>query len=613
MAAAAYTTDLTDIYTDTGNFSLISSGGGGANSLTQPETDDYIQGVSAVSRNPWSASIRGMVDDNAAAITVAAGNAIFIWTKADVAQALNTKALGGIQCLIGSGVGDLSTYYVDGSNTYAFGGWKSYPIDPRTGTVTRSGVLGTPNGTIQFIGVRWDVPASGPSKGFPFKVDSIRHGRTLTITDGDLANGYATFQAAADFQGALTRQWGLFQEQNGSFLQQGLFQLGTGATSVDFRDSNAAINIAATDFVAAPFNAFEVNNASSNVEFTGVSITALGTVSRGTFTINNNAVVAINTCTFSDMSTFSLGGTNTTITNTAFNRCNAVTLNGSALTNCTFNNSTAVSSVIATDLGDLDGCTFISDGSNHAVELTAVGTGSMNWNGTATGYETGVSGNNVTSTSTGNETIYLNFTSAATFTVNVASGATTPSIRKGAGMTGNVNIIAGAVSITVTAVETNGTPVQNARVFVQTNTGSGTLPYQDSISITRSGTTATATHTAHGLANGDKVVIRGADQNAYVSIHTISNVTTNTYDFTVSGSPTTPATGTIISSFVFISGTTDINGEITSPARTLGTNQSISGNVRKASTSPYYKTGQVVGTINTANGLNSTVVMLRDE
>ena len=96
MAAASYTTDLTDIFTDTGNFTLISSGGGGQNALTQPETDDYIQGSSSVSRNPWSSSIRGLVDDNVTAITVTAGDAIFIWTKADVAQALATKAVGSV-------------------------------------------------------------------------------------------------------------------------------------------------------------------------------------------------------------------------------------------------------------------------------------------------------------------------------------------------------------------------------------------------------------------------------------------------------------------------------------------------------------------------------------
>lgn len=64
--------------------------------------------------------------------------------------------------------------------------------------------------------------------------------------------------------------------------------------------------------------------------------------------------------------------------------------------------------------------------------------------------------------------------------------------------------------------------------------------------ITRVSTTVTATVTAHGYSNGDQINIRGADQTEYNGDFLISNVTTDTFDYTVSGSPATPATGTII-------------------------------------------------------------------
>jgi hypothetical protein len=64
--------------------------------------------------------------------------------------------------------------------------------------------------------------------------------------------------------------------------------------------------------------------------------------------------------------------------------------------------------------------------------------------------------------------------------------------------------------------------------------------------ITRVSTTATATVTAHGFTSGDQINIRGADQTEYNGDFLISNVTTDTFDYTVSGSPATPATGTII-------------------------------------------------------------------
>ena len=69
-------------------------------------------------------------------------------------------------------------------------------------------------------------------------------------------------------------------------------------------------------------------------------------------------------------------------------------------------------------------------------------------------------------------------------------------------------------------------------------------------SITRSGTTATVTTTNdHNLATGLSVTIAGANETDY-NITAIISVTSNTtFTYTVAGSPTTPATGTITTSF----------------------------------------------------------------
>src|SRR6056300_787252 len=254
MAAPSYTTELTnqEIFTDggTGTWTLISSGGGGQNALTDPETDDYIQGSSAVSRNPFSNAARGMVF--ASTQTIASGDAVWIWTKADVAQSLDTLVPAdadgaGVQVAIGSATNAIDFYYMDGSDTYQIGGWKCYVVDP---TITAD-ITGRGAGTSQF-GVRWNVPGSGPSKGFPFKIDAMRVGRTFSITDGDLANGYATFSGLASTAGSLANQWGVFNFSNGVYTMQGLMELGT-ATAVDFRDSNKTLFIANTEFVSSTF------------------------------------------------------------------------------------------------------------------------------------------------------------------------------------------------------------------------------------------------------------------------------------------------------------------------------------------------------------------------
>ena len=65
-------------------------------------------------------------------------------------------------------------------------------------------------------------------------------------------------------------------------------------------------------------------------------------------------------------------------------------------------------------------------------------------------------------------------------------------------------------------------------------------------SITRAGATATVTLTAHGYANGDVVDIYGPKEQEYNGTFTIGNVTADTFDVTVAGTPTSPATGEII-------------------------------------------------------------------
>jgi hypothetical protein len=65
-------------------------------------------------------------------------------------------------------------------------------------------------------------------------------------------------------------------------------------------------------------------------------------------------------------------------------------------------------------------------------------------------------------------------------------------------------------------------------------------------SITRASTTATVTATAHGFTTGDQINIRDADQTDYNGDFIVTVTGANTFTYTVSGSPATPATGTII-------------------------------------------------------------------
>lgn len=94
------------------------------------------------------------------------------------------------------------------------------------------------------------------------------------------------------------------------------------------------------------------------------------------------------------------------------------------------------------------------------------------------------------------------------------------------------------------------------------NTVAGTQDYslvvnsasQSITSITRTDSTATATKIGHGYQSGQRVTISGASQTEYNGTVLITSVTANTFTYTVSGTPVTPATGTITAATVAING-----------------------------------------------------------
>lgn len=71
--------------------------------------------------------------------------------------------------------------------------------------------------------------------------------------------------------------------------------------------------------------------------------------------------------------------------------------------------------------------------------------------------------------------------------------------------------------------------------------GSGTAS-----SVTRSGDIATVTLTAHGFNTGDYVEVSGAVQTAYNGKVKVTVSSSSVFTYTVTGTPTTPATGTIL-------------------------------------------------------------------
>lgn len=167
-----------------------------------------------------------------------------------------------------------------------------------------------------------------------------------------------------------------------------------------------------------------------------------------------------------------------------------------------------------------------------------------------------------------------------------------------------VNIVTAVVTVKVTVKDSaDASDLQNARVLLRATTGT-------SVSITRSGSTATVTHTAHGYETGQKVNIRGANEGEYNVVASITVTDANTYTYAVTGTPATPATGTITSHRVFLDGLTDASGLISTSLPYPG-DVTVVGNARRYTVTPSYKPGLVTGTITSA-GFDQTAFLVKD-
>ena len=607
MTVPAYTTDLgTFTQAESGTWSELASPYN-AGGTPASETDYFIQNTGCMSQS-LSASKSGLIFSIAfdagsdQASSIPSGDVVLFWQVLLPGNAMDTFANGGLRLFIGADISNGDVWISGGSDfgRNPYGGWQNVAIDPRYNSSTPDYTIGTPTAVWRWFGSILNTTAV-VSKGNPHAVDAIRYGRAeLIVLNGEAAD-YATFAGMATQNDAIANRWGLFQTIPGGYLWKGLMTLGQSGTLVDFRDSNRNIVIDDTPRTYTAFNRIEINNASSRVDWTSIQISALGTFSPGQFEVIDNADVNFDSCTFADMSTFIFQAQSTVI-DTMFRRCGLITTGGGTFTGCVITNSTAANNMTASSPANaalVSGCTFISDGTGHGLEITGTAANFTLTDDTWTGYA-GSDG------STGNEAVYVNIASGS---LNLTiTGGTTPSVRT-AGCT--VTKIVGAVSATVTCKTPAGAAIENARVFLKADSG-GPFPQDVTVTIANSGTTATVTHTTHGLATNDKVLIDGASHWQNNGVFSITNTGASTYTYTMPGDPGSSPTGTIKSTFVILEGLTNASGIITM-SRVFGSAQPCSGWARKSSGAPYYKTAVISGSVSSTLGFDSTVTMILDQ
>ena len=189
---------------------------------------------------------------------------------------------------------------------------------------------------------------------------------------------------------------------------------------------------------------------------------------------------------------------------------------------------------------------------------------SIGYGNSATGSESIAIGNGTISSNyqTVSIGVYSNatgFNDIAFGYASVASGGSSLSIGNGCETRSESSIAIGGGSYVYNAntLRLNSSGSSAAYIRLHGNTGMCAMTVQNrsteyddakrsqSVTITRSGTTATVALNAHGYSVGALVIIAGASQAAYNGTKTILSVATNSFTYEVTGSPATPATGTI--------------------------------------------------------------------
>lgn len=440
MALPSYTTDLTTYNDCTNATGWVELQGMSAGAPPDIDSDLAIHGSICITsdRSKVGLSSNAFVG---AGITLGIDEAIFVWSKFLAPNSTATLALGGIRVMVGDSDTVYDGYYMDGADTYAYGGWKNYVVDP---TTTPDQLVGTTTGLYSTVGMGWNLPLQAPAKGNPYATDIIRYGRGASIFTGGELGDYATFYGYSLVNdNPTTGRFGLVQYNTEllSYLFKGLMSLGTTATPVDMRDSNVDMVIANTTKVLSSFNRIEVHNVASYVEWTSVSIKSTCLVSRGQFEMIDNATVIDNGGVFTSLDTF-IYQSNAIITGRTYRDCNTVTQGGATMTNGSVDKPFGLVGMLVSNLNLVTDYTFNSTGTGHAVDLgTFTADTSVSWDNKDFDYA-------LTNGATGNETILVSVDATFTLTINVVSGATVPTVYN-TGL-GTVNVVSGLVTLTIT-------------------------------------------------------------------------------------------------------------------------------------------------------------------
>lgn len=613
--AISVTTDLVDV----SSCDATTSGGqwyriaGTSSANPAADLDAQVQNSGCIANKMGSTTAADVgAHFNSTATFSLSANHLFYWRQLVTPGALSTKANQGVQIgltsdsLTGTSWAptNFKRWNIDGSDTIPITpGWLPYCMDPNQTHDFTGGTLNL--AAVKNIGFLCRQNSSVTTTVSNQFIDAVRYGSGLTLTCSSGADT-PSFASIYDTDNVITNRWGLLTKLAGIYYGQGVFTLGSAsqANACNITDTSGVF-VWRKNKVA---NAFQKFNLIGNSATNKTTLDLTGWVLRGqesqkwSIICGANSDVKLTNCSVSDLNTATLSA-GSILSGASFSTCGQIDLNGGTISNgSSFKDCTASSQILCSqpaEAGYISASFTKGSGTTHAIEIQGtaanVTLNSVNFSGYAS-----------SDGSTGNEAVYVNIASGSmNLTVN---GGTTPSVRT-AGAT--VTVISGAVAATAKAVTESGAAIASAIVHLEA-TGAGPFPVAASVTISNAGTTATVTHTAHGLSTNDKVVIRAASLDANNGVFTITKIGVNSYSYTMASAPGSNPTGSITSTFVVLNGNTDGNGEITM-SRVFPSDQPVTGRIRKGSSAPYYKQAALTGTVTSASGGYFTGVMISDD
>ena len=531
---------------------------------------------------------------------------IYMWFATSRITGLPNKGSTGMRIRIEDASANWAEWDIFGADTLPHGGWICWAVETSSTTSSRDGGTFPTLTAIRKIG--WRCGGTVLGKTYIYW-DAVRFGQGLNIyggTSGDPAemDDFATSEA--------TNAWGVVNKYKGVYYIQGKLNFGStsAAQATYFKEVGKSLIFQDNPVTASFYELKTLTNADADTEVyfgesSGISGCIMGVESASQtakyvidLSPSQRTKIGIYGCTIKRSGNISLppydASYSRKVLNASFEGCGQIDPDSCPMETCNVISTASIDAALLWNENiDIINVNFIGNTAGAGIEHPSAAGSPYAYDGLL------FSGN----------TYDVYNSSGSAIEINKNNGSN-PSTSEGS----SVTFLGTAVDTVITVKDlSTGSIISGARVLVWVTDGAN-FPYQDSVSITGSGTTATVIHNSHGLATGDNVIIQGANEDVYNGAFTITKIDTNSYSYTTNYTITSsPATGTITATFAFINASTDGSGIASDEDRLVNSNQPITGWVRSGTSSPYYQQGSITGIVSSSNGFSTTVLLAKDE